>query len=86
MREDRHRLRMEAVEGANQLSSEYLEAVQSASFGTSKVEIEGAPVRVWIRSILPQNVELRLPAGSTVFPADWVGKRPVERIALGDAE
>ena len=84
--EGEHRLRMEAVEGADQLSSEHFEAMQAAPFLAAKVEIEGAPMRVRIAGMAAEDVELLLPFGPAVSGADRVRQRPVEGVALGDSE
>ena len=77
---------MEAVEGADQLSSEHFEAMQAAPFLAAKVEIEGAPMRVRIAGMAAEDVELLLPFGPAVSGADRVRQRPVKSVAPGDPE
>jgi hypothetical protein len=86
IREGEHRLRMEAVEGADQLSSEHFKAMQAAPFLAAKVEIEGAPMRVRIAGMAAEDVELLLPFGPAVSGADRVRQRPIESVAPGDPE
>ena len=77
---------MEAVESANQLPSEYFEAVQSAPFLAAKIEVEGVPMRVRIAGVMPEDVEIRVPFSATVADSNGAGQRPVEGVALGDPE
>ena len=86
MREGRHRLRMEAVEGANQLTTEQFEAMEAPAFVAAKVEVEGAPIGVGVARILPQDVEMLFPFGSAISHANRIGQSPVKGIPRSNSK
>ena len=78
IREGEHRLRMQAVERANELPPEHFEAMQAAPFFTAKVEVEGAPAASGSAAPTPEGVEILFPFGPAVSRANRVGQRPVK--------
>src|SRR5437868_1192251 len=74
------RLRVKAVERADQLPPEHLQAMQAAPFLTPQVEVERRPVRVRIARILAEDVEMRFPRMAVVPRAERGRQRPVEGI------
>lgn len=83
---DEVRLRMEVVQGADQLTTKYFETMQRPSILAAKVQVECAPMLVRLPRILPKDIEVRFPLGPVIFHAHRIGQRPVEGVALSNAE
>ena len=84
--EGEHGVRVEAVERADELAPEHLEAVEAPPLLAAKVEIEGAPMRVGIAAVVTEKVEILVPAGAGEPRSDRLGQRPVQSVASGDPE
>src|SRR3954447_9057984 len=77
---------MKAVERADQLPSEGVNAMQAPPFRAAQVEAEGLPVGVGVARVSAKRGKLLFPFEPAVLPANGGGQRPVEGIALGDPE
>lgn len=77
---------MEATECADELPAEHLQAVKASALLATEVEVEGVPVRVRVAGIMAEDVEMGFPFVAAVPGANGVGQRPVESVALRDAE
>ena len=76
-------MRVDSVEGANQLTPEHFEAMQPAAFLTAKIEVEGAPISIRVPAVLAKHVEVRFPIAPAVLCANGLGQRPGPAGAVG---
>src|SRR3982751_5487332 len=79
-------LRVQAVERADQLAAEDIEAMERAAFAATAVEPKAAPKSVSVPLEPAEAVEVRLPLSAAVAGAYCLRQRGVERIVRGDPE
>ena len=62
--EGENRVRVEAVNRADQLAPKHLQAVEAPPLLAAKIEVEGPPVRVGVAAVVAEKVEILLPPGA----------------------
>jgi len=77
---------MKAVEGADQLPPENIEAMERVALLAAQVEAEGTPVRVRVAAVAAEDIEIRLPFGPAISRSNRTGQRRVEGVVRGDPE